>query len=125
MRLRRVDHLAWRTILDETLVLDLRRRMAFGLNEAGSRLLSWLERVRAVDRTFDRLPEELRDGVGAFLRRLEEERLVDVTPGDGSQEEGDPPVLEEIPRILWSEPLPRLAQQLSPPMEIGNVQCIQ
>ena len=125
MRLRRVDHLAWRTILDETLVLDLRRRMAFGLNEAGSRLLSWLERVRAVDGRFDRLPAELRDGVGAFLRRLEEERLVDVNPGDGSQEEGDPPALEEIPRILWSEPLPRLAQQLSPPMEIGNVQCIQ
>lgn len=125
MSLRRVGHLAWRRILDETLVLDLRRRVAFGLNESGRRVLEWLGNARSPDAWLDVLSPELREEARAFLARLEEEGLVGRADEEDPKPPGEAPMLGEAPRILWSEPLPQLAQQASPPMEIGNVQCLQ
>lgn len=129
MSLERVNHLAWRRILDETVVLDLRRRRVHAVNETAGRILEWLERPRDRKALLARLPESAVQEGEEFLERLLEEGLIEESGEPATALEEARPESEEgsseTPRLLWSEELPRLAGQSSPPMEIGNRQCVQ
>lgn len=119
MRYLRSRDTAWRTVADETIVIDLEAKLMYGLNETAAfvwhsietlpdlrqlaRLIAEGDEVSAADlEVLERFCAEL-EGLG-LLRRAEDHeagapRPVEVRrPGDSSP-----------PRILWREEVRRLA----------------
>ena len=138
MLYRRVRHLAWRTLFDETVVLDLRQRLVFGLNAAAARVLAALETPCAVATLARSAGDAGGAALAAFVEELRASGLVETVGDDvaaaarrAASVTAVPPAAvppeadDQRPRVLWQEPLGTLAFQASPPMEIGDIQCIQ
>ena len=106
--IRRHPHLAWRRVVDEYMVLQLDSRMVYGVNESCALLLERLAEPRAL---VDLAAEGDESSFTAALATLIEARLLEETSGEdartGAAETPSP--LPELPRIVWSEPLPSLA----------------
>lgn len=100
---RRGDHLAWRRIGDEAVLLDLQRRVVYGLNLAGAAVLDWLAQPRRAPQADSTL--------GRFLARLAADGLVEPAGGgdDASFAAADDP------QVLWEEPLATFALQCPSP----------
>lgn len=113
-RLIRGERLAWQTIGDETVVVDLGRSLAYSLNQSGSVLWSQLEDATSIDElkallgTAGGSREPATEEIASFLAELEEIGLVVETerPSDGPTRtpEVSPPA-GQAPRILWREEL--------------------
>ena len=109
IKYRRADHVAWRRVGDETVVVHLDRKQMLGLNEAGSVVWSALERehdLEAITRALGDHPDEatLRQ-VDAFLRDLGREGFVETEPA-GTPLASEPAVLPAgAPAITWREEL--------------------
>ncbi len=112
MRYRRAAQTAWRTIADETVVLDLEDKRMFGLNPAAAFVWQTLEAMEdpASLRRAMGSPDFGTDAIEAFLRELLALGL--VLPE--APEERHPVALEapeepEPPRILWQEKVEQIA----------------
>jgi hypothetical protein len=95
---RRARHLAWRRLGEEAVLLDLHRRVVYGLNEAAATVLEWLAEPRRAPSAGPLL---------GFLERLRTDGLIEPADEGG----GEPPALTGEPRVLWEESLQTLAQQ--------------
>jgi len=100
-RFRRASHVAWRKIGNETVVLDLRAKRAFGLNEAGGAL--WHALVELPEGAGVALASSERDAQ-AFLAELASlgliEAVSDGMPGSST------PLLAGFrcsPKVTWSD----------------------
>jgi len=125
MYYRRAPNLAWRKVVDDTIVVDLEKRHVVGLNDAGAWVLEALEQPRS--------PVELAAALaidtiatGNFLTSLTEAGIVEpVAAGPG---QSSLPVLDAVgfaaPRILWRETLEAVVH-VSPSMDVGTFGCGQ
>lgn len=133
MTYRRARHLAWRKVVDETVVVDLRRGRVFSLNDAGAWVLSGFARGRAVEEIAATLAksgdEERIKETEAFVAELAGHGLLEgcseVSDSGERIVEESCPAFDAAPRILWHEKLQTVTHQASPPLEIGNPACIQ
>jgi hypothetical protein len=101
---RRGGHLAWRRIGEEAVLLDLERRVVYGLNLDGAAVLDWLAEPRRAPPT---------DGaLGRFLARLAADGLLELTAAD---DESLPAATVIDPQVLWAEPLATFALQCPSP----------
>lgn len=122
---RRSRSLAWRRIVDETVVLHLRDRMAFGLNEPGARVLEALSEPRSLAWLRRLCGSEVDPRrVEAFLSDLVEHELVERCDDAPVEAPTEQHVLGERPQILWSELLPAVVAQGTLPMSPGDSQCL-
>jgi hypothetical protein len=98
MGFRRVTHVAWRKVGEETVLVDLRTNRIFGLNEAGGALWACLDESGVA---WSSLESEHSQMAQAFLAQLAAEGLVD--------EEAPPVVPSSPPAIAWQESLETFA----------------
>ena len=120
MRFRRQPHVAWRTIEDETIVIDLRRGRMYGLNATAGSV--WTRLAGATDGTDEPVAHHV-DGarqprLHTFVKVLLELDLVTRVEGD----DGGAPALElggssadldDAPAILREEALEQAGQRPS------------
>ncbi len=106
-RFRRASHVAWRRIGSETIVLDLKGKRAFGLNEpAGALWHALAELADGVGATAPNDPD-----AGAFLAQLVSFGLAEaVSDGVRSATVPLPGPGEGPPRITWSGDIPSFGQ---------------
>ena len=120
MRYRRARKTAWRTIADETVLLDLERKRMYGLNPAAARI--WLALESAGD-TCELLemtvgeaePSFGEEDVATFLDQLVSFGLIE----DRRQDAGEPapdaaplPIESEAlkpPKVVWQEDVEQIA----------------
>lgn len=156
---RRATHLAWRRVVEETVVLDLRARVLFGLSSDAAAVLAELARPQDAAELARRLAGVAE--VSAIVAELAAAGLVEVCPegtapsADGFGMAAGPaglaahdavPVADGEPAstlpgadraapgasepaaaaaaIRWREQLAEVTHQFSPPMAIGNPQCL-
>ena len=100
MQLKRAEGLAWRKLGDEAVVIDLKRRMMYGLNAAAFELWEALEEGLDIRKT-----SESRE-VSAFIDDLLAEGLA-----SGGQVSGTEKASESAggPRLLWKEEVRQFA----------------
>jgi len=131
---RRVRHLALRRVADETVVMDLRRRVIFGVNDAAAWLLSNLDHPRTTDRLARRLqivgadPRTALAQLEGFLAELVAHGLLEASPDPtGDEPEPPPPLVSSAaPAVLWREQLELVTHAPSPSNRIGiDPQCSQ
>jgi len=106
MGAQRARHLAWRTIGDETVVLDVRRGLVFGLDQPGGEIWHRLDGNSS--------PAELTekpDGLDHFLHELGRRGLLEALPPEPPTD-SSPPV-GSLPRVLWQDRLHDVCQQFS------------
>ncbi len=107
MKIWRTEDLAWRRIVDETIVVHLTRHRIYSLNEAGGRL--WEDLAAPLEG--DRLARLLEDpAVNAFLADLVDEGMVE-SDGPLPASPAPPPSEDDpaAPRIEWREEVRRFA----------------
>ena len=100
-RFRRANHVAWRRIGGETVVLDLKAHRAFGLNEPGGAV--WEAIVDLPDGAAEAIaPSE--PAVQAFLAELAGLGLVEAAP-EGTHASVSTPTLALAgsPKVAWSD----------------------
>ena len=128
MSYRRTRHLAWRKILEETVVIDLKSRQALAVNDSGAWILDALDRPRtsaALARGLSAAAATGSDDVERFLEQLVRGGLAEPSSDvSDATELPPPPVPGEAPRILWQEPLEAVVHA-SPSMNIGEPTCNQ
>ena len=100
-RFRRANHVAWRRIGSETVVLDLKGKRAFGLNEPGGMVWQAIadlpDGVSGVVATSE--PE-----AQAFLAELAGLGLVEAMPEETPASVATPAVaLVDSPKVAWSD----------------------
>ena len=127
---RRAEHLAWRRVVDETVVLDLESRRVFGLAAEAAALLAALAAPRNLTELVRQLAaDEDEATAGARLSRslaeLCAEGLVVAEGAAALACAGSRAGDAAEPAVLWQEQLEEVTQQVSPPMQIGNPQCLQ
>lgn len=119
MRYRRPQHTAWRSVLDETIVIDLEAHHIYAFNPSGG----WLWQELGDGRGVDELRAALTAGDGArasavqgFVDQLVELRLlVEVSdPAEAGKDGSEPPAPAppagaEAPALLWQEPVRKAA----------------
>lgn len=111
MAYRRAEHVAWRRIAGETVLVDLKAKQIFGLNESGGKV--W-HALPAHDALSTALPvEEGLPSVAAFLGHLRDLGLVVADEGSGSHaplratdRESDFPV---PPLVVWKDEIRNFA----------------
>ena len=108
MTITRARDVAWRKIINETIVLHISRKMMYGLNQAGGEVWEALAEPADARRL---LESGEATAVRAFLADLAAEGLVvGELPGDDPGAESD--VAREgsavIPRIEWREKIERI-----------------
>ncbi len=119
---RRSRQTAWRTIADETVLLDLEKKQMYGLNPAAAFVWQTLEAMEDVDGVLQALsrygatPAIGRAELEAFVEELLDLGLMEeAAPAEPPAAAGDPPAdLEapadaEPPRILWHEEVEQIA----------------
>jgi hypothetical protein len=109
MGFRRVTHVAWRKVGEETVLVDLRTNRIFGLNEAGGALWACLDESGVA---WSSLESEHSQMAQAFLAQLAAEGLVDevTLPQVPAPAEEVPPVVPSSPpAIAWQESLETFA----------------
>ena len=108
---------AWRTIGDETVLLDLEKKQMYGLNPTAAFIWQTLEASADLDAMLQALaaggtsPGFGRDEIEAFLAELLDlglarETATQVVPREAPVE---PPAELEPPRILWREEVEQIA----------------
>lgn len=97
MTYHRVAHVAWRRIGAETVVLDLKSKRVFALNEPGSEIWHALApEGSAIAATSDE--------AGAFLAALAGHGLVEeAAPAGTAPPSGPVPCGGDPPRIIWQD----------------------
>lgn len=112
MRYRRAAHTAWRTIADETVVLDLESKRMLGLNPAAAfvwQTLEAMEDCEAMRRAMGS-PDFGTEEIEAFLSELEALGLVlREKPEKPAPVAIEAPLELEAPRILWQEKVEQIA----------------
>lgn len=111
---RRATHLAWRSIGDEVVLLDLRRHVVYGLSAGAASVLDWLAEPR-------RVPPG--GPLGSFVEQLAANGLLEA--GVANDSEPPAPAAPDA-RVLWQEPLATFALQCQPsfPQSVcGNPGC--
>ena len=106
---------AWRTVGDETIVLDLETKRMYGLNESAAFLWQTISTMEDFDSMLQAMTRAESPSFGAEILAAFCDELVEL----GLMEEGrseqpvsvviDPPADLEPPRILWQETLERVA----------------
>jgi Coenzyme PQQ synthesis protein D (PqqD) len=116
MKFRRARDVAWRTIDDETLVIQLSRYRMYGLNAAGSRVWEALTEPAEVDRLAALTAEgetdaRHRTALSAFLTELTTEGLLQAETTTSEAPPAVPATPEEplLPRVMWCEEVERFA----------------
>ncbi len=118
---RRSRHTAWRTIADETVLLDLEKKQMYGLNPTAAFLWQTLETMEDLDAMLQALgdagalPAFGRAEIEAFVGELLDlglaekaeptARLADEPPASTVE----PPAELGSPRILWREEVEQIA----------------
>jgi hypothetical protein len=107
MKIRRTEDVAWRRIVQGTVVVHLTRHRMYALNESGGQVWEAL----AAELEGDRLTQFLSDpDVTAFLADLSAEGLVESdAPLPASQATPPSENDREPPRIEWREEVRRFA----------------
>ncbi len=115
VRYRRAEHTASRAIAGETILLDLRRKVMYGLNETAA----FLWQALATGEDLDRLGRLTADSEGSidvsvlesFCEELSALGLVrPAEPGEPSSSvDVSPPGTLSPPRILWQEEVRQIA----------------
>ncbi len=113
MRYRRAAHTAWRTIADETVVLDLENKRMLGLDPAAAfvwQTLEAMEDLPAMRRAMGSPPAFGIEEVETFLNELVDLGLVERRePEKRSPVALEAPAELEAPRILWQETVEQVA----------------
>jgi hypothetical protein len=129
MRLGYSPHVAWRQLGKEFVILDLKARRVFGINEAGARVWVALDASHASEDTshecaLGATPAEVPAPVQAFIADLAQHGLLEPIEESRPHTGAPAPSLAglEAPRITWSEPIATAVQQ-SFPFQFGNPQC--
>jgi len=125
MYYRRAPNLAWRKVVDDTIVVDLEKRHVVGLNDAGAWVLEALEQPRSSAELAEALATDAVT-TGDFLTSLTEAGVIEaVAAGPG---ESSLPVIDTArfaaPRVLWRETLEAVVH-VSPSMDVGELGCDQ
>jgi hypothetical protein len=105
----RAQHVAWRKVGDETVLVDLQRNRIFGLNQSGGTLWAALDECGGAVSSAPGAPGE---AVRAFLLELAAAGLVDEVVGPrAATPVTQPPTLPEDapPMIAWQEELETFA----------------
>jgi len=114
VKVQRVRNVAWRKIGDETVVVNLGRKMMYGLNELGGRVWEALNEpvdVEILERFVltEAGHEELaRSSLRSFLAELAQEELLlggSPAPADPTASEG----YANAPAITWREEIRKFA----------------
>ena len=102
-RFRRAAHVAWRKIGAETVVLDLKEKRAYGLNEPGGILWQALAERSEGDHPADAfMPSEPQ--AAAFLGELASLGLVEALPNGTSVSATPLPAgFQGSPEVTWSD----------------------
>ena len=116
-RWMRAKHVAWRKVGEDTILIHLRRKKMFGLNETGGFLWHLLDGsrssadLRELTGTKNSEPH-LEDTIQSFLRQLEGLDLVEVADEvlGPSPLPPRPKAGSGAPEILWQEELLKTAQ---------------
>ncbi len=126
---QRAKQTAWRTLGEETIVLDLRRKRMVGLNPAGARIWLALGAGGELDRLMAATEKDERAfgerqiagfldelaGLGLVEERTEGPRAVDQEPAGPASPAADqapdlgPAGQIEPPQILWQEEVEQIA----------------
>lgn len=113
---RRSRQTAWRTIADETVLLDLEKKQMYGLNSTAAYVWQTLETMEDVEATLQvigRSEASLPFGRGeieAFVEELLVLGLVEeAEPAEQPDAAVEPPAAPEPPRILWREEVDQIA----------------
>jgi hypothetical protein len=134
MQYRRVSHLAWRRVLDEMVVLDLRNRRMLALDGAGGRLFERLAAPASLEDLGRQLWGDASDGGGELRPFVDELLALGVLEVDGdvpaapagervaAAAGGTGAAGAALPRVLWSETL-HAVNQCSPPFCPGDPPC--
>jgi hypothetical protein len=135
VKYRRTDHTAWRTIADETIVVDLEAAMMYGLSASAAFVWQAVESVGDLEELARLLgAKEARwQGVLAELRDFCEEltRLGLLRPAESADEPKPlpsglrPPSPPSPPGILWQEKIELSAQASCAFLPGQNPLCIQ
>jgi len=113
-RFIRGERLAWQTVGEETVVVDLGKNQAYSLNRCASVLWEQLENASTADDLASLLDdahgsrESVKRDVASFLDELEDIGLIVATdrPSSGQHRQPEtPPPPGDPPRILWQEEL--------------------
>lgn len=116
MRVEKTEGLAWRTIGDETFVVDLRAKWMYGLNRSGGEVWQqivdcedpWSFSLRLVtDNSRERCATQWEQSVTTFILELRDLGLVHESTNILSHDDDEPPanVNFEAPAIIWKEEL--------------------
>ncbi len=113
---RRSRQTAWRTIGDETVLLDLEKKQMYGLNPTAAFVWQTLDSMPDSDAALEALrrtgvsPELERDEIETFLEELLDLGLVvEAEPGERPGADVEPPAELEAPKILWREEVEQIA----------------
>ena len=120
MKYRRARQTAWRTIADETVLLDLERKRMYGLNPAAARIWLALEAAENAGELLQMTVGEAKpsfgeDDVTAFLDQLASLKLIEALPRDAAEPvlDAEPLPVEsedlEPPKVLWQEEVEQIA----------------
>ena len=110
---------AWRTIADETIVLNLASKRIFGLNKSAAFIWQTVDTMDSFDSVLEAMAsgapagESLAFGVEEIASFCDELVAFDLLEAADPEETGprsiEPPAVLEPPRILWQETLERVA----------------
>lgn len=117
---RRVAHLACRRVLDETIVLNLRGRVALGLDDCGAWLLEQLAQPRRAGDLATALGAGVEE-IESFLDTLQELGVIEAAPPTACE----PPAAvgrSGRPAVLWRERMEAVAGA-TPSNLPGDVDC--
>jgi hypothetical protein len=109
MTITRARNVAWRKIVNETIVLHISRKMMYGLNQAGGEVWEALEEPADARRLLE-MGETT--AVRAFLADLAAEGLVvgELPPvGPGAENDVAEEACAQNPRVEWREEVERIA----------------
>ncbi len=116
MRYQRSPQTAWRTIADETVLLDLVKKQMYGLNPTAAFIWQNLEATDLGDLLRDlgasgEVTAFGREELDAFLAELLDRGLAREAAGPVEPAEAavEPPAELEPPRILWREEVEQIA----------------
>lgn len=111
MKLRRADHIAWRQIDDELILVDLAAKEMFGLDEAAALLWRAFEGPQDVAALLASVVEASHGAVDAeslerFVQQLVDAHLLVVSEGPAPVADASKPLglaLSAPPQVLWRE----------------------
>ena len=120
MGLRRAAHVAWRRVGDETVLIHLKTKKIYVLNQSAGFFWHQLDGRNASGEMLDEialaepLPEDARSQLDAFIDKLENADLVEAANGDGSKPENGanayPLDCFVPPDMVWQEELRNFGQ---------------